>query len=98
MGIQTKCKSCKTVSPIRTDICDKCGGTSFVPFEDGETKTIAEIVDAQENKKIEDNKIEKEKINEIKKDINKEETEKKSDKKKDKKDDKKNDKENESKS
>ena len=54
MGIQTKCKKCGTVSPLRTDICDKCGGMDFVPFDNGETRKISEIVDAQEAKKREE--------------------------------------------
>ena len=46
MGIQTKCKKCGAVSPLRTDICDRCGSMSFVPFDNGETRKISEIVDA----------------------------------------------------
>ena len=93
--MQTKCKNCGTVSPIRTDICDKCGSMSFVPLDEKETKSVSEILDAKkEEERVKKEKIDKEKkeIDEKAKNDNVEEEEKsksKKDEKKEKKDDKK---------
>jgi len=83
---QTKCVNCGTVSPISTDICDKCGSVSFIPLKKGDTRKIGEIIDA----KKEEERVEKDKIDEVKKEVVKKvkEDSKKEDKKEDKKKDK----------
>jgi len=47
MAIQTRCKNCGDISPITTDICDKCGCMEFVPFDSGETRSIKQILAAK---------------------------------------------------
>ena len=46
--MQTKCTNCGLISPLRTDICDKCGGMSFAPLDSKDKRTIGEIVNAKE--------------------------------------------------
>ena len=45
--MQTKCTNCGDISPLRTDICDKCGSVSFKPLVDNDKRTIGEIVGAK---------------------------------------------------
>lgn len=91
--IQTKCTGCGKTSPIRTDICDKCGGVKFVPLDKNETKSIGEIIDGKkEEERLAKQKLDVEKAEEKKVDAEEKTDVKETEVKEDKKDKKKKDK------